>query len=81
MARRILAIGGHVGDAELTAGSLMAANAVDGGENFTLAMTAGERGNPPHMTVEEYREQKIAEAKAFARMVGGEATVLPLPRR
>ena len=29
MARRILAIGGHIGDAELTAGSLMASNAVD----------------------------------------------------
>ena len=77
MSRRILAIGGHIGDAELTAGSLMAANAVDGGENFTLAMTAGERGNPPHLTVAEYREQKVAEAEAFARMMNGRAYVLP----
>ena len=77
MARRILAIGGHIGDAELTAGSLMASNAVDGGENFTLAMTAGERGNPPHMTVAAYRQQKIAEAKAFAAKVNGTAIVLP----
>ena len=77
MAKRILAIGGHIGDAELTAGPLMAANAVDGGESFTLAMTAGERGNPPHLTVEEYRRQKISEAEAFAGMVNGKAFVLP----
>ncbi len=76
MARRILAIGGHIGDAELTAGGLMAANTVDGGENFTLALTAGERGNPPHLTVAEYREQKISEAQVFARMMNGEAYVL-----
>jgi LmbE family N-acetylglucosaminyl deacetylase len=54
----------------------MAANAVDGGKNYTLALTAGERGNPPHLTVAEYRVQKIAEAKAFAEMVNGEAFVL-----
>ena len=77
MGKRILAIGGHIGDAELTAGPLMAANAVDGGESFTLAMTAGERGNPPHLTVEEYRRQKISEAEAFAGMVNGKAFVLP----
>lgn len=77
MSRRILAIGGHIGDAELTAGALMAANAVDGGVNVTLAMTAGERGNPPHLTVAAYREQKVAEAAAFARMVNGESLVLP----
>lgn len=76
MAKTILAIGGHIGDAELTAGGVMAANAVDGGKNYTLALTAGERGNPPHLTVAEYRVQKIAEAKAFAEMVNGEAFVL-----
>ena len=46
MAKTILAIGGHIGDACLTAGGVMAANAVDGGKNYTLALTAGERGNP-----------------------------------
>ncbi|MBQ8292911.1 MAG: PIG-L family deacetylase [Bacilli bacterium] len=76
MAKTILAIGGHIGDAELTAGGVMAANAVEGGKNYTLALTAGERGNPPHLTVAEYREQKISEAKAFAEMVNGEAFVL-----
>ena len=76
MAKTILAIGGHIGDAELTAGGVMAANAVDGGKNYTLALTAGERGNPPHLTVQEYRKQKIAEASAFAKMVNGESFVL-----
>lgn len=76
MAKTILAIGGHIGDAELTAGGVMAANAVEGGKNYTLALTAGERGNPPHLTVAEYRVQKVAEAKAFAEMVNGEAFVL-----
>ncbi len=76
MAKTILAIGGHIGDAELTAGGVMAANAVEGGKNYTLALTAGERGNPPHLTVAEYRVQKIVEAKAFAEMVNGEAFVL-----
>ena len=72
----ILAIGGHIGDAELTAGGVMATNAVAGGKNFTLALTAGERGNPAHLTVAEYREQKIKEAEAFAKMMNGKAYVL-----
>lgn len=76
MAKTILAIGGHIGDAELTAGGVMAANAVEGGKNYTLALTAGERGNPAHLTVAEYRTQKINEAKAFAEKVNGEAFVL-----
>ena len=76
MGKTILAIGGHIGDMELTAGGLMASNFLDGGKNITLALTAGERGNPPHLTQAEYRVQKIAEAKAFMDMVNGEALVL-----
>ena len=72
----ILAIGGHIGDAELTAGGVMATNAIYGGKNYTLALTAGERGNPPHLTVAEYREQKIKEANAFAEKLNGKAYVL-----
>lgn len=76
MAKTILAIGGHIGDMELTAGGLMASNALSGGKNITLALTAGERGNPPHLTVSEYRKQKINEAEAFMKMMNGEAIVL-----
>ena len=74
--KTILAIGGHIGDMELTAGGIMATNAVRGGKNITLALTAGERGNPPHLSVEEYRVQKVKEAETFASMVNGEAIVL-----
>lgn len=76
MAKTILAIGGHIGDMELTAGGVMAANYLDGGKNYTLALTAGERGNPKHLTVEEYRKQKIKEAEAFINKMGGKAYVL-----
>jgi LmbE family N-acetylglucosaminyl deacetylase len=76
MAKTILAIGGHIGDACLTAGGVMASNAVEGGKNYTLALTAGEKGNPPHMTREEYKKQKIQEAKNFMAMMNGEAYVL-----
>ena len=74
--KTILAIGGHIGDMELTAGGIMATNALKGGKNITLALTAGERGNPPHMTPSQYRVQKIKEAESFAAMVNGEAIVL-----
>ena len=40
----VLAIGAHVGDAELTAGALLATCAVHGGKAVTLALTAGEKG-------------------------------------
>ena len=76
MGKTILAIGGHIGDMELTAGGLMATNALNGGKNITLALTAGERGNPAHLSVLEYRRQKINEAKAYMDLMNGEALVL-----
>lgn len=79
MSKTVLAIGGHIGDAELTAGGVLASNAVDGGKSYTLALTAGERGNPAGVTVADYRKQKISEAEAFAALVCGEAYVLDYP--
>ena len=72
----VLAIGAHIGDAELTAGALLASCAVRGGKAVTLALTAGEKGAPPGADIAEYRRSKIAEAEAFARELGGEAYVL-----
>lgn len=73
----ILAIGAHIGDAELTAGALLATCAVHGGRAVTLALTAGEKGAPAGADIAEYRRGKIAEAEAFAADLGGEAYVLP----
>ena len=75
--KEIMAIGGHIGDAELTCGGVLATASLRGDHIVTVALTGGERGNPPHMTVEEYRKQKIQEAETFAKMLGGEAVVFP----
>ena len=72
----VLAIGAHIGDAELTAGALLATCAVQGGKAVTLALTAGEKGAPAGADIAEYRRSKIAEAEAFAADLGGEAIVL-----
>jgi N-acetylglucosamine malate deacetylase 1 len=72
--RTVLAVGAHVGDMDLTAGPLLAQNALDGGRSVLLALTPGERGHP-RLPVAEYREQKIAEAHAFAAGIGAEAIV------
>ncbi len=71
----IMAIGGHVGDMELTCGGVLATRALEGDAVVTVALTAGEKGNPPGMVVEEYREQKVDEAKGFAERIGAEAIV------
>ena len=51
----VLAIGAHIGDAELTAGALLATAAVNGGKAVTLALTAGEKGAPIGADIAEYR--------------------------
>ncbi|NQX70043.1 GlcNAc-PI de-N-acetylase [Paenibacillus ferrarius] len=75
----ILAIGGHVGDMELTAGGLLASHSLKGDRIVTLALTAGERGVPAGRDRMEYREQKVNEAKGFAEMLGGESFVFDIP--
>ena len=79
MNKTILAIGAHVGDMELTAGALLASCAVSGGHAVTLALTAGEKGAPAGADVAAYRQEKIAQAQAFMRDLGGEAIVLDHP--
>lgn len=77
MNRTIMAVGGHIGDMELTCGGILAECCVNGGRIITVALTGGEKGNPPDMTVEAYREQKEREAAAFAETLHGTAHVLP----
>lgn len=73
----LMAIGGHVGDAELTCGGVLASASLRGEKIVTVALTGGERGAPPHISVADYRRQKEDEARAFAEMLGGEAVVFP----
>lgn len=75
--KTVMAIGGHIGDAELTSGGVLASLALKGWRVVTVALTGGERGNPPTMTVPEYRKQKEREAAEFAKLLGGEAVVFP----
>lgn len=75
----ILAIGGHVGDAELTAGGVLAHHSLKGDRIVTLALTAGERGVPAGQDMKEYRAQKVNEAKTFAEMLGGDSIVFDIP--
>ncbi|MFD0692559.1 PIG-L deacetylase family protein [Paenibacillus sp. GCM10027628] len=75
----ILAIGGHVGDMELTAGGVLASHSMKGDRIVTLALTAGERGVPAGRDMLDYRAQKVNEAKGFAEMLGGEAIVFDIP--
>lgn len=77
--KTILTIGAHVGDAELTAGALLATCALEGGKAVTLALTAGEKGAPAGADIDEYRRSKIREAEAFAAELGGQAIVLDYP--
>ncbi len=75
--KTIMAVGGHVGDMELTCGGVLAQCRVMGGRIVTVALTGGEKGNPSGMTVEDYRRQKEREAAAFAEVLGGTAYILP----
>lgn len=77
MKKVIMAIGGHVGDAELTAGGVLASMSLLGHKIITVALTGGEKGNPPHIELEDYRVQKEKEAKEFADMLNGISVVLP----
>lgn len=77
MKKTVMAIGGHIGDAELTCGGVLATMALKGYEIITVALTGGERGNPSFLSVEEYRKQKVQEAEKFAAHLGGKAIVFP----
>jgi LmbE family N-acetylglucosaminyl deacetylase len=71
MSRTVLAIGGHIGDMDLTAGPLLATYALNGDSTAIVALTPGERGHP-RIGPDEYKKQKIAEGSAFAQHIGAE---------
>lgn len=75
--KTVMAIGAHIGDMELTTGGVLSSMVIQGHKIVTVALTAGEKGNPPEIPVGQYRNQKIAEAQAFAQILGGVSEVLP----
>jgi LmbE family N-acetylglucosaminyl deacetylase len=74
MTSTVLAVGGHIGDMDLTAGPLLANHVLSGGRAVLLALTPGERGHPKR-TPEQYKQQKIEEGHAFAEGIGAEFRV------
>lgn len=67
----ILAIGGHAGDMDLTAGAVIAKYTQEGHRATFLHLTPGEKGHP-RLTPVEYGKQKIEEARRFAEIVGAD---------
>ena len=77
--KHIMAIGGHIGDAELTCGKTLATHYVNGDKITTVAVTAGERGAPPGRDQQEFKEHNISCAAEFAKALGGEFVCLNYP--
>ncbi len=72
----LVIVGAHCGDAEIQAGAIAYKYAKAGHEVTFVHLTAGEKGNPPHISVEDYRKQKINEAEKVAEMLGGKSITL-----
>jgi LmbE family N-acetylglucosaminyl deacetylase len=70
----ILAIGAHVGDAELMTGPLLIEEISKGNSATILALTPGELGNP-NVAAPMYRTQKISENKKFCEEVGAKSII------
>lgn len=77
MSRTIMAVGGHIGDMDLTAGPTLAQSVLNGNRAVIVALTYGERGHP-RMSADGYRQQKVAEGKAFADRIGSEFQVFDI---
>lgn len=77
--KTIMAVGAHIGDAQLTCGMVLAKHAMQGDKIVVVDLTAGERGTPLGLTPEEFRPKNVAAAKEFATMLGGESVVFDIP--
>jgi LmbE family N-acetylglucosaminyl deacetylase len=71
MPKHIMAIGAHIGDAELTCGKTLATHSVMGDKITTVAVTAGERGAPPGRDQAEFKQYNMDCAATFAKELGG----------
>jgi LmbE family N-acetylglucosaminyl deacetylase len=74
--KTIMAIGAHTGDAQLTCGMLLTRYAMEGHRVIIVDLTAGERGAPPGIAIDEFRARNVYGARAFAEQLNGESIVL-----
>ncbi|MDR2020544.1 MAG: PIG-L family deacetylase [Treponema sp.] len=77
--KHVMAIGAHIGDAELTCGKTLATHSLLGDAVTTVAVTAGERGAPPDRDTAEFAQYNIRCAGEFARALGGSFICLGYP--
>ncbi|RXJ02551.1 PIG-L family deacetylase [Anaerobacillus alkaliphilus] len=66
----VIVVGAHCGDAEIQVGAVAHKYAKAGHQVTFLHLTAGEKGTPPNMSVEDYRLQKIKESEEAAKVLG-----------
>lgn len=72
---KLMAIGGHAGDMDLTCGAALAQAVMDGHEVVMFHLTPGEKGHPT-LSPQAYAQQKIDEANRFARGIGARTRFL-----
>lgn len=72
----LVVLGAHCGDAEIQAGAIAHKYAKAGWDVTFVHLTPGEKGNPPHISVEDYAKQKIREAEEAAKVLGGKSITL-----
>ncbi len=72
----LVVLGAHCGDAEIQAGAIAHKYAKAGHEVTFVHLTAGEKGHPPNISVEQYRQQKISESEKVAQILGAKTITL-----
>lgn len=70
----ILAVGAHIGDAELMCGPLLVEEIGKGNSATILALTSGELGSPDQ-SITEYKKQKLDENRIFCEKIGARSIV------
>jgi LmbE family N-acetylglucosaminyl deacetylase len=73
--RRVLTIGAHAGDMEITCGGVLLKEVHLGAEVHLLHLSRGGRGHPGKAP-QEYRQQKEEEARECARRMGAQVHFL-----
>lgn len=74
--KHLMIIDAHCGDGELQVGAIAAKYAKAGHKVTFLHLTAGEKGNPPTISVDDYRKQKIRESEEACKILGAECLTL-----